>query len=185
MSRAEGTWGEALAAEYLQKHGYKLAAHGYQCRFGEIDLIAWDGDILCFVEVKTRTNIHRAQRLPLLVRRTAGVTLVIIIKGNAARSEIQLRSNTEGKILIQTHLSYHTNIETHVPIMLVSSNKRLHLRAVLHGYGLQTNVIKLQILHVGTHNNAEVERTQISIRAVLHPTLLRMKQRYRRHNRYK
>ena len=40
MSRAEGTWGEALAAEYLQKHGYKLAAHGYQCRFGEIDLIA-------------------------------------------------------------------------------------------------------------------------------------------------
>ena len=29
MSRAEGTWGEALAAEYLQKHGYKLAAHGY------------------------------------------------------------------------------------------------------------------------------------------------------------
>lgn len=58
MSRAEGTWGEALAAEYLQKHGYKLAAHGYQCRFGEIDLIAWDGDILCFVEVKTRTNLQ-------------------------------------------------------------------------------------------------------------------------------
>ena len=60
MSRAEGTWGEALAAEYLQKHGYKLAAHGYQCRFGEIDLIAWDGDILCFVEVKTRTNVAMA-----------------------------------------------------------------------------------------------------------------------------
>ena len=60
MSRAEGTWGEALAAEYLQKHGYKLAAHGYQCRFGEIDLIAWDGDTLCFVEVKTRTNVAMA-----------------------------------------------------------------------------------------------------------------------------
>ena len=57
MSTKEtGGWGEALAAEYLQKHGYKLAAHGYQCRFGEIDLIAWDGDTLCFVEVKTRTN---------------------------------------------------------------------------------------------------------------------------------
>ena len=60
MSRTEGTWGEALAAEYLQKHGYKLAAHGYQCRFGEIDLIAWDGDTLCFVEVKTRTNVAMA-----------------------------------------------------------------------------------------------------------------------------
>ena len=55
--RAEGTWGEALAADYLRQRGYRLAAHSYQCRFGEIDLIAWDGDILCFVEVKTRTNL--------------------------------------------------------------------------------------------------------------------------------
>lgn len=36
--------------------GYKLAAHSYHCRFGEIDLIAWDKSVLCFVEVKTRTN---------------------------------------------------------------------------------------------------------------------------------
>ena len=54
--RDEGRWGEALAAEYLRQRGCRLAAHSYQCRFGEIDLIAWDGDILCFVEVKTRTN---------------------------------------------------------------------------------------------------------------------------------
>lgn len=58
--RAEGTWGEALAADYLRQRGYRLAAHSYQCRFGEIDLIAWDGDILCFVEVKTRTNTDMA-----------------------------------------------------------------------------------------------------------------------------
>ena len=56
MSRAEGTWGEALAAEYLQKHGYKLAAHGYQCRFGEIDLIAKQDDTYIFIEVKYRTG---------------------------------------------------------------------------------------------------------------------------------
>ena len=52
--RSEGTWGEALAAEYLRQRGCRLAAHSYHCRFGEIDLIAWDGDVLCFVEVKTR-----------------------------------------------------------------------------------------------------------------------------------
>lgn len=58
MSRAEGQWGEALAAEYLRKRGYEIVAHGYQCRFGEIDLIARDKDgVLCFVEVKTRTNL--------------------------------------------------------------------------------------------------------------------------------
>ena len=54
--RSEGTWGEALAAEYLRQRGCRLAAHSYHCRFGEIDLIAWDGDVLCFVEVKTRSN---------------------------------------------------------------------------------------------------------------------------------
>ena len=47
--RSEGMWGEALAAEYLRQRGCR-------CRFGEIDLIAWDGDVLCFVEVKTRSN---------------------------------------------------------------------------------------------------------------------------------
>ena len=56
MSRAEGTWGEAEVANYLRRRGYTLLAHGFHCRFGEIDLIAWDGDVLCFVEVKTRSN---------------------------------------------------------------------------------------------------------------------------------
>lgn len=57
MSREAGQWGEALAAEYLRSHGYDLLAHGYRCRFGEIDLIAEKNGILCFVEVKTRTNL--------------------------------------------------------------------------------------------------------------------------------
>ena len=69
--RDEGRWGEALAAEYLRQRGYRLAAHSYQCRFGEIDLIAWDGDILCFVEVKTRTNTDMG--LPRPVRCGGGV----------------------------------------------------------------------------------------------------------------
>lgn len=56
MSRAEGTWGESLVADYLRRRGCRLEAHSYRCRLGEIDLIAWDGDTLCFVEVKTRTN---------------------------------------------------------------------------------------------------------------------------------
>lgn len=58
MSRAEGTWGEALVAGYLRRRGCRLAGHSYHCRMGEIDLIAWDGGTLCFVEVKTRTNLQ-------------------------------------------------------------------------------------------------------------------------------
>lgn len=60
MSRAEGMQGEALVARYLRERGYRLAAHGYCSRYGEIDLIAWDGDVLCFVEVKTRPNLDIA-----------------------------------------------------------------------------------------------------------------------------
>ncbi len=60
MSRAEGMQGEAMVARYLRENGYRLAAHGYRSRYGEIDLIAWDGNVLCFVEVKTRTNVDMA-----------------------------------------------------------------------------------------------------------------------------
>ena len=51
-----GRWGESFAAEYLRKNHYTVVAANYRCRFGEIDLIAWDKSVLCFVEVKTRTN---------------------------------------------------------------------------------------------------------------------------------
>lgn len=57
MSRSVGTWGEAQVANYLRKNRYRLVAHSYHCRFGEIDLIAMDGKALCFVEVKTRSNL--------------------------------------------------------------------------------------------------------------------------------
>lgn len=57
MSRSVGIWGEAQVANYLRKNRYRLLAHSYHCRFGEIDLIAMDGKTLCFVEVKTRSNL--------------------------------------------------------------------------------------------------------------------------------
>jgi putative endonuclease len=38
----------------LVSQGYRLAAANYRCRQGEIDLVAWDGPTLVFVEVKAR-----------------------------------------------------------------------------------------------------------------------------------
>ena len=58
MSRQSGIWGEAQVANYLRKKGYQLLAHSYHCRFGEIDLIAKKGKVLCFVEVKMRSNLQ-------------------------------------------------------------------------------------------------------------------------------
>lgn len=49
-----GMLGERFAAEYLQKQGYTILATNFHTRFGEIDIVAQKGDILAFVEVKTR-----------------------------------------------------------------------------------------------------------------------------------
>ena len=51
-----GAWGEALAAQYLQKKKYSLLAAGFRCRYGEIDLIVSNKKFLVFVEVKLRKN---------------------------------------------------------------------------------------------------------------------------------
>lgn len=54
--KLRGSKGEALAAEYLRKKGYKILAMNYFSRFGEIDLIAEKDGIVVFVEVKLRKN---------------------------------------------------------------------------------------------------------------------------------
>ena len=54
-AREMGQFGEAETAKYLRKRGYTVLAQGYRCRFGEVDLIARDGELLCFVEVKLRS----------------------------------------------------------------------------------------------------------------------------------
>ena len=64
-----GAWGEAKAAEYLPKKGYKLVAAGYRCRFGEIDLIVADRHFLVFVEVKLRKTADFAAAREFVDRR--------------------------------------------------------------------------------------------------------------------
>lgn len=51
-----GILGEQIAAQYLQKQGYKILETNYSKRYGEIDIVALDGKVLAFVEVKTRIS---------------------------------------------------------------------------------------------------------------------------------
>ncbi|HOV78583.1 MAG TPA: YraN family protein [Bacillota bacterium] len=48
-----GAKGEEVAAEYLERNGYRLLSKNYSCRFGEIDMVAMDRETLVFVEVRS------------------------------------------------------------------------------------------------------------------------------------
>lgn len=58
LHQKTGARGEEDAYFHLRKLGYVIVARNYRTpRYrGEIDLIGWDRDVLCFVEVKTRTS---------------------------------------------------------------------------------------------------------------------------------
>ena len=62
-----GRVGEALAARILERRGYRLLARNPRTRAGEIDVVALDGGILAFVEVKTmRTGARSGPERPAL-----------------------------------------------------------------------------------------------------------------------
>ena len=48
-----GKWGEDAAAEYLQGHGIEIITRNVRTPYGEIDIVARQGDVTIFVEVKT------------------------------------------------------------------------------------------------------------------------------------
>jgi putative endonuclease len=54
-----GTHGEEDAYFHLRKLGYVIVERNFRSprSRGEIDLIGWDADVLCFIEVKTRTTL--------------------------------------------------------------------------------------------------------------------------------
>lgn len=51
-----GKIGEDIAANYITRLGYKIIERNFECKQGEIDIIALHKEELVFIEVKTRTN---------------------------------------------------------------------------------------------------------------------------------
>ena len=79
-----GRAGEQLAAEHLERLGYRILERNFRTRWGELDIVAFDGRTLAFCEVKARRAggrtgspleaVSRAKRAQ--VRRMAGRWLV-------------------------------------------------------------------------------------------------------------
>ena len=49
-----GARAETGAVAALQRAGYRIVERNYRCRAGELDIIARDGDVLAFIEVRSR-----------------------------------------------------------------------------------------------------------------------------------
>jgi putative endonuclease len=73
--KAFGDVGETLVAEALVRDGYVIRARNVHCRRGEIDIVAEKGALLCFVEVRMRSNatwgdpavsVHRGKQLKVI-----------------------------------------------------------------------------------------------------------------------
>jgi len=52
-----GKKGEDLAAGFLEANGYQILERNWRCPFGEIDIVAKEGEQFVFVEVKTKQNL--------------------------------------------------------------------------------------------------------------------------------
>lgn len=54
-----GKSGEEFAARLVNQSGLNIIARNYRCPKGEMDIIARDGELLIFIEVRTRRSSYR------------------------------------------------------------------------------------------------------------------------------
>jgi putative endonuclease len=78
------TW-EDIATQYLESKGFEIIARNYQIKWGEIDIIARDGDITVFIEVRYRrdeSHGHPLDTFGVMKRRALKRTAYMYIHKN-------------------------------------------------------------------------------------------------------
>ncbi len=107
-----GDWGEALVAEYLRERGCRIVAAQYRCRFGEIDLIARDGETLCFVEVKLRTGVgHGLPREFVTATKQRKLRTTALYYLTTHDPDVKCRFDVAEVYTDREHSAEHTRIE--------------------------------------------------------------------------
>jgi putative endonuclease len=81
---ARGATAEAVAATLLARAGYRVVERNYRCVVGELDIVAYDGEVLTFVEVRSRRDDRHGEGAEMVgkrkqrqVARVAGVYLAL------------------------------------------------------------------------------------------------------------
>lgn len=112
-TQTTGNSGEEMTAKFLKGRGYIISARNYRSRFGEIDVIAENNEMILFVEVKTRSV--KSKILPRefvdkdkqrKIRITAGIYLQRNVSGLQPRFDVaEILVNEDGS----RHLKYIEN----------------------------------------------------------------------------
>ena len=84
LNRKLGREGERAAASFLKRKGIRILARNFSCAAGEIDLIARDGDVLVFVEVKTRREGVPAEAVNSAKERSLTMAAMIFLRRHHA-----------------------------------------------------------------------------------------------------
>ena len=80
-----GNKGEAEAARFLERLGYKIINRQLRGRYGELDIVALDGDTIVFIEVKTRTSTaagHPTESITLTKQKKITRSALAVLKRN-------------------------------------------------------------------------------------------------------
>ena len=64
-----GEYFEQRAVDHLLAHGYDIVERNYRCDIGELDIVAADGDVMVFVEVRSRANTEHGDAIESVNRR--------------------------------------------------------------------------------------------------------------------
>ncbi len=77
--RHTGETGESIAVKFLKKNGYRIIEQNYRCKLGEIDIIAQDGSVLAFIEVKARrTDEFGGPKRAVTIRKQRKISMVAL-----------------------------------------------------------------------------------------------------------
>ncbi len=90
-NRLFGQRGERLAEEYLRGKGMRIITRGYEGPNGEIDLIARDGDVLVFIEVKTRRGGNPVEAVDEEKQRRITLTALHFLKRHRLLEKVSWR----------------------------------------------------------------------------------------------
>ena len=66
---AIGASAEDRAVTLLESHGYRVVERNFRCHSGELDVVAFDGEVLCFIEVRSRRDGEHGHAAEMIDRK--------------------------------------------------------------------------------------------------------------------